>query len=217
MPVDLMARQRRTVSPIEFLPLTNRQGSEETRRQVEDAGQTREAQVKVMVQAARAEAKAEALRECEEEMVERLAEERTRVQRIAAAFALDRQRYFGAAEVQVVRLALAIASRVLAREVSGDRMHLEATVRAALARVQDESATMLRVAVNDVAMWKETFAGLRAPALEVVGDERLSAGECVLATSVGRVELGVKVQMAEIERSFHELMPRVDAAAFEER
>ena len=42
--------------------------------------------------------------------------------------------------------------------------------------------------------------------LQIVGDERLSAGECVLDTSVGRVELGVSAQLAEIERGFFDLM-----------
>jgi flagellar assembly protein FliH len=40
----------------------------------------------------------------------------------------------------------------------------------------------------------------------VVGDERLAAGECVLETNVGKVELGVSVQLEEIERGFFDLM-----------
>ncbi len=36
--------------------------------------------------------------------------------------------------------------------------------------------------------------------LQIVGDERLSAGECVLETNVGTVELGVSAQLEEIER-----------------
>ena len=42
--------------------------------------------------------------------------------------------------------------------------------------------------------------------LQVVRDERLAAGECVLDTNVGRVELGVSAQLEEIERGFFDLM-----------
>ena len=36
----------------------------------------------------------------------------------------------------------------------------------------------------------------------------MSKGECVLETTVGRVELGVEVQVAEIERGFGDLIRR---------
>ena len=42
--------------------------------------------------------------------------------------------------------------------------------------------------------------------LQIVGDERLRAGECVLETNVGKVELGVSAQLEEIERGFFDLM-----------
>jgi flagellar assembly protein FliH len=42
----------------------------------------------------------------------------------------------------------------------------------------------------------------------VVGDAHLEAGECVLETDVGTVELGVQVQLAEIERGFGDLLRR---------
>jgi flagellar assembly protein FliH len=42
--------------------------------------------------------------------------------------------------------------------------------------------------------------------LQIVADERLDTGECVLDTNVGRVELGVSAQLEEIERGFFDLM-----------
>jgi len=130
------------------------------------------------------------------------------VECVASEFAMDRQRYFAAAEAQVVKLALAIARRVLTREVEADTMHLAATVRAALARVHDGSASVLRVRLGEQSQWEALFAKSREGTVSVVGDEHMEAGECVLETSVGRVELGVNVQLAEIERGFGELLRR---------
>ncbi len=42
--------------------------------------------------------------------------------------------------------------------------------------------------------------------LQLVGDERLGSGECVLETNVGKVELGVSAQLEEIERGFFDLL-----------
>jgi flagellar assembly protein FliH len=55
-------------------------------------------------------------------------------------------------------------------------------------------------------MWKEIFVASPESSLQVVGDERLAEGECVLDTNVGRVELGVSAQLEEIERGFFDLM-----------
>ena len=41
---------------------------------------------------------------------------------------------------------------------------------------------------------------------QLVSDETLQAGECSLETHLGSVELGVKAQLAEIERGFFDLL-----------
>ncbi len=165
------------------------------------------------VAAAREEAYALARGDAEVELTARLTEERRRVDRMRVEFARDRQRFFSAAESQVVKLALAVASRVLAREVTGDGMHLRSTVKAALARVQDSSATSLRVPVDEVEAWTAVFQRGSAGKVKVVGDERMTKGECVLETTVGRVELGVDVQMSEVERGFGELLQGNEVAS----
>jgi flagellar assembly protein FliH len=72
--------------------------------------------------------------------------------------------------------------------------------------VAEDSGTVLRVPVSAVDMWKEAFTVSPSPSLQISGDERLTAGECVLETNVGRVELGVSAQLEEIERGFFDLM-----------
>ncbi len=123
-------------------------------------------------------------------------------------FVRERTRYFAGVEAEVVKLALAIAARVLHREAKIDPLLLTGVVRVALEKVADDSATVLRVPVGAVEMWREAFVTSPESSLQIVGDERLAAGECVLDTNVGRVELGVSAQLEEIERGFFDLMQR---------
>lgn len=177
--------------------------SDEALRQQERAVQTR-----AMIDAARADARLEVRREMERELEVKVAEERQRVAAVCAEFIRDRQRYFADAEEQVVKLALAIAARVLHRESMMDPLLLAGAVRVAIAKVEDTSAVSLRVVPADVEMWRGVFPEGSEPTIEVLGDERLAPGEVVLETVVGRVELGVAVQLEEIEQGFFDLLQR---------
>lgn len=216
MVTQLVEEVGRAVSLLEFVAVDERrpevpQTGLSSLQQAAEAAEVvlieRAAQVRVMIDAAREEAVAVTRRELAQEHEARLQVERERVERVCAEFARDRQRYFGAAETQVVRLALAVARRVLEREVAGDSIPMFAMVKAALGKMQDGSATVLRVRRAEAAEWEE-IAGAGAMSIQVLEDERLRAGEVVLETGVGRVELGVEVQMEEIERGFGELTRR---------
>ena len=150
-----------------------------------------------------------ARKEWEQELERRLKEDREMVRRACEEFDRERTRYFTAVEAQVVKLSLAIAGRVLYREAKMDPMLLTAAVRVALEKVKDESGTRLRVPLADVGLWSATFAAGDAKSkVEIVGDDTMPHGECVLETSVGTVELGIEGQLAEIERGFYDLMQK---------
>jgi flagellar assembly protein FliH len=155
------------------------------------------------METARRESRAEAREEWREELEERVAEERARVARVCEEFARERGKYFADVEAEVVRLALAIAARVLHREAELDPLLLTGVVRVALEKVAEDSATLLRVPAAEVEIWREVTS---SDSTNVVGDERMKAGECVLETSVGKVELGVSAQLEEIEKGFFDLL-----------
>jgi flagellar assembly protein FliH len=155
------------------------------------------------MEAARRESKAEAREEWRQELEERVAEERARIARVCEEFARERRQYFSDVEAEVVRLALAIAARVLHREAELDPLLLTGVVRVALEKVAEDSATVLRVPAAEVEIWREVTS---SDSTNVVGDERMKAGECVLETSVGKVELGVSAQLEEIEKGFFDLL-----------
>lgn len=158
------------------------------------------------LEAAKAEARMEARREWEEELEERVAIERVQVKYVCEEFGKERARYFTGIEAEVVKLALAIAARILHREARLDPLLLSATVRVALEKVADKSTTTLRVPSVELESWKEVFTTEEKSELQLVGDERLEIGECILETNVGRVELGVSAQLEEIEKGFFDLL-----------
>ena len=186
------------------------QREEEARREAERMRVAAEAaaaqELQASLESVRAEALAEARRGFEMELEMKLVEERKRLDRLRIEFARDRQRFFAAAESQVVKLALAVARKILHRDAATEGLPLRATVKAALARVQDGSSTVLRVPVGEVEAWTAMFQRGTVAKVDVIGDEQMVEGECVLETNVGRVELGEDAQMEEIERGFGELM-----------
>jgi flagellar assembly protein FliH len=169
-----------------------------------EAVESQAVEVHAQMEMVRREAKAEARLEWEGELEDRVLEERSMVARVCEEFGRERSKYFAAVESEVVKLALAIATRVLHREAKMDPLLLTAAVRFALGKVAEDSSTTLRVPADDVAMWRGVFGS--NDAVQVVGDERLTAGECVLETNVGKVELGVSAQLEEIEKGFFDLL-----------
>jgi flagellar assembly protein FliH len=173
------------------------------------AAQLQSQQVSLQMDAARNEAREQARREWEQELEEKVAAEREGVLHACEEFGRERARYFVEVEEEVVRLALAIAARVLHREAKLDPLLLSAAVRVALEKVAEDSTTVLRVPVTEVEQWRGIFlAQASEPSVQVVGDERLGEGECVLDTNVGKVELGVSAQLSEIERGFFDLLQK---------
>jgi flagellar assembly protein FliH len=145
--------------------------------------------------------------EMETEIAARVSRERDQVARSVDQFRGAKERYFMDVEQEVVKLALAIAARVLHREAHIDPLLLAGVVRVAMEKMADRSGVVLRVAGSDVAAWEGAFLGMEASQRpRVAEDVRLTRGECVMETTMGTVELGVKVQLEEIEKGFFDLL-----------
>ena len=217
MPVDLVSRGRRGVELLEFMAVGARAmedaaalegtGVSEAQEETWEA-EASEAQMRAMVDAAREAAATETRREVELEFGDRLRQERHRVESALAEFGQQRQSYFRQAESVVVRLALSVAAKVLHREVVADGLHLAATVRAALSRIQDGTLAVMRVRPEEVESWQQVFTEECPGRVEVESDTSLRIGDLVLETTIGRVELGVVAQLGEIEREFRGMLER---------
>jgi flagellar assembly protein FliH len=123
-------------------------------------------------------------------------------------FRAERDQYLGAVEHEVVRLALAIAARVLHREAQMDPLLLSGAVRVALGQLAETAETRLRVPAAEEELWAQMLRLMPNLALrpELVADERLQAGDAVLEAQTGSVDLGVRAQLEEIERGFFDLL-----------
>lgn len=126
-----------------------------------------------------------------------------RAEQLLKSFAAERERYFRAVEPEVVRLALAVAGRILRREAASDPLLLMGSVRAALGQVSGSTEVRLRVPAADLDLWTEAIALL--PHLpvkpKVLPGEGMMLGECRIETTLGTADLGVAAQLAEVERA----------------
>jgi flagellar assembly protein FliH len=137
-----------------------------------------------------------------------VAAERDRLQAQAAALvasnARDRDRYFARVEEESVRLALAIAARILRREAQMDPLLLTGAVRVALGQLAQSTSVRLHVPAQDAPLWQEALKhlpGIAAPPA-VVPEVRMELGDCRIETGMGSADLGLKAQLREIERGF---------------
>ena len=135
------------------------------------------------------------------------AAERERVRMAAeliAKFAEERDRYLHAVEREVVKLALAVSARILRREAQMDPLLLTGAVRVALGQLSSSTEVRLRVPPAELELWTEAMKLLPNLPIQpaVVAGEGMRLGECVLEAELGSVDLGVRAQLAEIERGF---------------
>jgi flagellar assembly protein FliH len=137
----------------------------------------------------------------------RAAAEEQRVRQAAdliGTFARERDRYMHSVEQEVVKLALAVAARILRREAQMDPLLLTGAVRVALGQLSDSTEVRLRVPAGDLELWSRTMALL--PHLQVkpivAAGDGMRLGDCIIETALGSVDLGIRSQLAEIERGF---------------
>lgn len=124
--------------------------------------------------------------------------------RAVERFDAERERYFHAVEQEVVRLALAIAARILRREAQMDPLLLTGAARVALGQLSESTQVRLKVPGAYYGLWKEAMEHLPNLAVrpEVIASEEMRLGDCVLETELGTVDLGVRAQLSEIEHGF---------------
>lgn len=106
-------------------------------------------------------------------------------------------------EHELVKLALAVARRILYRELSTDPSSIEGIVHAALQKLQQREASKVRV-------WPAAVPALRAAldrtgsrsSIEIVPDPGLTAGAIFFETPLGELDASIETQLQEIQRGF---------------
>jgi len=133
-----------------------------------------------------------------------------RMARSIEEFSSLRQRFRHEAEEDVVQLALAIARRILHRELSMAPDALLGIVKAALQKIEMRELHRIRVRPEDAAMVKQFLDKMGLPQrVEVTADPGLERGAVILDSGRGAVDASIETQLAEIERGLADIVRRV--------
>jgi flagellar assembly protein FliH len=105
------------------------------------------------------------------------------------------------AEADVVKLALAIARRVVRREVAADPDALRGLVIAALEKLQGQEISRVKVHPSHVALVTSCLQqALSGGTVEVLPDPARQPGSVIFETTRGNLDASVDAQLQEIER-----------------
>jgi flagellar assembly protein FliH len=112
-------------------------------------------------------------------------------------------------ESDAVRLAIAIARKILHRELSVDPAAITGMVRVAFDKVNARDVVRVRVSSQDHSAFCQAagLAGL-PDRVEVNADASLERGSIVIETSQGQLDASVMTQFEEIERGLADALER---------
>lgn len=168
----------------------------EGREQAERAAQER---IKAAEQRVRdADAKAEAaIAAARAEAEERLGRAAGALEQALANLSVLERQVIEAAEGETVSLALAIANRILAREIASDPAWMRGLLAAALADVPDRRRVVVHCAPTDAAVIRERLAATASAVpgterLELAEDPSLQPGSLVLSAGGTRLDASVQ-------------------------
>ncbi len=120
-----------------------------------------------------------------------------------------RKRVRADAEDSAVKLALAVARRVIYRELATDPEAILGLVKAAFDKLNARETHRLRVSPADAAAIEEHRARLQLPpGLEIASDTSLPPGSAIFETSRGDLDASIDTQLAEIDRGLTDVLKR---------
>jgi len=146
--------------------------------------------------------------EARAELLSSRAEDRELIARAVRNFDTERADYYRRIEGEVVRLALAIARKILHREVQLDPRALAGIVRVTLESMENSTKVSLYVPPREATEWRHYFANNMEgeSALDVHEDASLNSGACRIETALGTTTVGFESQLLEIETGLLDLL-----------
>ena len=113
------------------------------------------------------------------------------------------------AEDDVVKLAMAVARRILYRELATDPEALLGLVRSALDKLEGREIHRIRANPQDAAILQQHFQQMNVPRrIEVLADAALERGSAHFETEHGLFDASIETQLKEIERGFSDVVKR---------
>jgi flagellar assembly protein FliH len=120
-----------------------------------------------------------------------------------------RKHFRAEAEADTVTLSIAIARRILNRELTADPEAILGLVKAAFQKCDARETHRLRVSPQDSETIRENRAKLNLPpALDILPDGALVRGSAIFETSRGDLDASVDTQLSEIDRGLADVLRR---------
>jgi flagellar assembly protein FliH len=117
------------------------------------------------------------------------------------------------AEEDAVRLAIAVARKILNRELMVDSEALLGLVKATLQRVDARELHRMRANPSDIPALERHLQAIGMPVrLEVIADPQLERGAVIFETARGTLDGSAMTQLQEIERGFIDVVRRTSDA-----
>lgn len=147
-----------------------------------------------------------------DEMQSQMIESVEKTQRIVTLGEKDAKNMVITAERQIIEIALAVASKILAYQITENPMVVLPIVKNALEKVCDQEQIVLRVSVDDfetVLQAKQEFQNMVGgeQALTVLADRTIERGNCVIDTSYGMVDARIDTQFDSIREALQGVLP----------
>lgn len=120
-----------------------------------------------------------------------------------------KQRYLAESEEQLVRLAVAVARRILYREIQVDTEALFGLIHAATQRSELRELNRILINPKDHQALQPHLERLHLPPrVEIVPDPALERGALMLESTSGILDASIQAQLDEVERGFIDLLGR---------
>lgn len=118
-----------------------------------------------------------------------------------------RRETYSQIENEVVELALAIAQKVICREVATDRETVVCVAKEALAKIDDPGKITIKMNPADLLFINETkyqLANMIADVNNVTfeGEESIQSGGCIIETQLGEIDARIEKQLEAVKESF---------------
>lgn len=104
-------------------------------------------------------------------------------------------------ERQLVQLALAIAARIIHREVSLDKGLLVAMARVAIDRLGEQASATIHLNPEDYAVATASKDQSHSEQVQIVADPAVHRGGCLVLSDFGMMDVGVDAQFRELARA----------------
>ena len=130
------------------------------------------------------------------------------LERAIESMECEKARHLRHCEHQVVRLAIAIAERVIRREVSRTPDITLEWIRESLELAASSERISLHLHPTDQQTLRESLAGLLASrsgtqACDIVADPQIAPGSCLVKTEFGVIDQQFRTQLARIEEELN--------------